>query len=101
MKTVILKIAPAPNYSLRIESGYEEIVKKCTKLYICLDVDFFEIKNGMKTYQNNGRITDTQINEWIRSKNLHVYPKGYPYELEFTLAIEDTKHTYKFILIRG
>ena len=101
MKTVILKTAPAPNYSLRIESGYKEIVKKCTKLFICLEDDFFEIKKGMRTYQNNGRITDKQINQWIRIKNLHVYPKGYPYELDFTLIIENTKHIYKFISIRG
>ncbi len=101
MKKVILKVAPGPNYSLRIESGYEEIVKTCNELFICFEKDFFEIKKGMRTYQNNGRITDKQINQWIRGKNLHIYPKGYPYELDFTFTIEGAKHTYQFIAIRG
>lgn len=96
VKFIILTVEPHGNngssYAFGIDtSNKPKEAMAVQSLKIIIEKEEFEIKS-IKTYQNQGRITSSEVNKWIQ-KNELIIPKE-PIKLIFKLSIKTKRHIY-------
>lgn len=99
MKIITLTVFPRTNnqFGLRLEEEMIQIAPQCTDLVLVLNNNIsINIIDAIQTYNNQGRISHPELNQWIIQNNLNNYPQGEPTKLIFTLIRTGNRHKYVF-----
>ena len=102
MNEVILKVFPngstlKPSFGLRLPTVTNFKTADCVLLKVIFDNKTHTIENALKTYQNQRRIANRAINDWIYNNDLNNYDNGKPPKLKFSLVIQNNEHIYKYL----
>ena len=102
MNEVILTVFPngstlGQSFGLRLSSVIDSSTSNCNLLKVILDNETHTIEDSLLTYQNQQRIANPAINDWIFRNNLNEYRKGIPPKLKFSLVNQNNEHIYKYL----
>lgn len=82
-----------PNrYGLQLDERDKIEAIDCTKLSIELSGQTTQLDKSLKSYNNHGRLTNPEINDWIQERS--IYKFNPQLKLIFRLERKGTEHKY-------